>query len=381
MAAESTKIGLVFISDDIGVVYYLVNIVKTLDFLPDSKKPEIVVFYNKESEKFLPLLKYKHLKTIQVEITAKNRIILYLKSFFQRKNLFYEKLLTAYPVNGLFPFNDFPVPVSGKAIVVSWIPDFQHKFYPQFFTRRNLILRERRFKSIINGTDVIVLSSNDALSHLRQFYKVPSNLTVKILQFISMIKNHTISLFSEVKERYQIKVPFFLVSNQFYEHKNHMAVFRAIKILKDEGYQFMVIFSGKMEDYRNPKFYPSLLDYIEYNGIGSHLKILGLIPREDQLSLLVNSLSVIQPSKFEGWSTIIEDAKTLCHQIICSSIPVHVEQLGLNGFYFDADSPEELVEHMRNFINGVIVKKEQPDTYEERVRQFAESFSEIFNLK
>lgn len=381
MVTKRKKIGIVFISDDIGVVYYLINIVSTLNFLPELKKPEIVIFYNKQCEKFLPLINYKYIKTIKVDINQRNRIKLYIESLLLRKNLFYKKLISSYQVDGLFPFNDFPVPIISKTIITSWIPDFQHKFYPQFFTRMNLLLREKRFKTIINRTNVVVFSSNNALMHFKNFYTRPTDLSVKVLQFISMIKDYPLTPFDDVKEKYGLTLPFFLVSNQFYEHKNHITVLKAIKLLKEEGFQFQVIFSGKTEDYRNPGFYPSLLALIESNGLGSHIQILGLIPREDQLSILVNSLSVIQPSKFEGWSTIIEDAKTLRHQIICSKIPVHVEQLGDNGFYFNADSDVELAEHMRDFIQGNITKKILPDIYEDRVRYFAESFIEIFNVK
>jgi glycosyltransferase involved in cell wall biosynthesis len=381
MVTKRKKIGLIFISDDIGVVYYLINIVSTLDFLPESQKPEIVVFFNQQCEKFLHLIKYIYKKEIRVDITSRKKIKLYIKSFFQRKNLFFEELIRAYNVDGIFPFNDFPVPILDKAIVTSWIPDFQHKFYPHFFSLKNLLLRESRFKAIIKRTKVLVLSSNNALMHFKQFYKKPADLSVKVLQFISMIRDYPVTPFVEVKERYGLTLPFFLVSNQFYEHKNHIAVLRAIKLLKDECLQFKVIFTGKTEDYRNPDFYSSLLAYINFFGIRSHLEILGLIPREDQLSILVNSLSVIQPSKFEGWSTIIEDAKTLRQQIICSSIPVHCEQLGANGFYFNAESHDELANHMRNFIKGNITKKVLPDNYEERVLKFAESFTEIFNVR
>jgi glycosyltransferase involved in cell wall biosynthesis len=381
MVTNRKKIGLVFISDDIGVVYYLINIISTLDFLPESQKPEIVVFFNQQCEKFLHLIKYNYKKEIRVDITSRKKIKLYIKSFFQRKNLFYQELIKSYNVDGIFPFNDFPVSIFDKTIVTSWIPDFQHKFYPQFFSTKNLLLRESRFKSIIKRTNVLVLSSNNALMHFKQFYRKPADLSVKVLQFISMIRDYPVTPFVEIKERYGLTLPFFLVSNQFYEHKNHIAVLKAIKLLKDEGFQFQVIFTGKTEDYRNPQFYPSLLAYIKSYGIESHLQILGLIPREDQLSILVNSLSVIQPSKFEGWSTIIEDAKTLRQQIICSLIPVHIEQLGDIGFYFDANSHEQLAEQMRNFIKGNNVKKILPDDYEQRVRHFAESFIEIFNVK
>lgn len=378
MVTKRKKIGIVFTSDDIGVVYYLVNIVRTLDYLTELEKPEIIVFFNIQSEKYLSLFKYKNLKTVKVNITINNKPKLYFKSLIQRENLFLKKLLTAYPVDGLFPFNDFPVPIYGKTIIASWIPDFQHKFYPHFFSQINLFFREIRFKSILKFTNVLVLSSNDALMHLKEFYKFSENLNVKVLQFVSMIREHSVTSYEIVKNKYQLNFPFFLVSNQFYEHKNHLVVLKAIKILKEEGFQFEVIFSGKTEDYRNSNFYPSILKFIESNNLGSHLKILGLIPREDQLSILLGSLSVIQPSKFEGWSTIIEDAKTLRHQIICSSIPVHVEQLGKKGIYFSPDSYEDLSDKMRDFIKKNITKNIMPDNYEKRVIHFAESFMQIF---
>ncbi len=381
MVTQRKKIGILFISDDIGVIYYLINVISTLNFLPDSKKPEIVLFFNVQCEKFISLIKYSNIKKFKVDITPRNRIKLYIKSILFQRNFFYQRLIDLYNVDALFPFNDFPVPVIGNSIVASWIPDFQHKFYPHFFSFTNLLLRESRFKSIIKKTKILVLSSNDALMHCNKFYSKPENLSVKVLQFISMIKDYPLTPFLEVKQKYGLTTPFFLVSNQFYKHKNHITVLKAIKILKDEGLQFQVIFSGKTEDYRNQKFYPSLLEYIKSNGLSTHLKILGLIPRADQLSILVNSISIIQPSKFEGWSTIIEDAKTLRQQIICSSIPVHKEQLGFNGFYFDEDSYEQLADHMRNFLKENIEKKNIPDNYEERVIQFAESFTEIFNLK
>ena len=378
MVTKRKKIGIVFTSDDIGVVYYLVNIVRTLDYLTELEKPEIIVFFNIQSEKYLSLFKYKNLKTVKVNITINNKTKLYFKSLIQRENLFLKKLLTAYPVDGLFPFNDFPVPIYGKTIIASWIPDFQHKFYPHFFSQINLFFREIRFKSILKYTNVLVLSSNDALMHLKEFYKFSENLNVKVLQFVSMIREHSVTSYEIVKNKYQLNLPFFLVSNQFYEHKNHLVVLKAIKILKEEGFQFEVIFSGKTEDYRNSNFFPSILKFIESNNLGSHLKILGLIPREDQLSILLGSLSVIQPSKFEGWSTIIEDAKTLRHQIICSSIPVHVEQLGRKGVYFSPDSYEDLSDKMRDFIKKDITKNIIPDNYEKRAIYFAESFMKIF---
>ena len=379
MASQRRKIGFVFISDDIGVVYYLVNNINTLNFLPESKRPEVIVFYNMQCKKHLSLINYPSLSFVEVNINPENRLKLYLKSILLRRNFIYHELKRVKQVDGIFPFNDFPVPTRGKANVVSWIPDFQHKFYPKFFTHKNLVLRENRFRSIIDNTKVLVLSSYNALDNLRTFYRIREDLHVKVLQFISMIRDHPVTPFNQVKLKYGIDRPFFLVSNQFYEHKNHMTVLNAVKILKEMGLQFTVVFTGKTEDYRNPKFFSSVLKFIEANEIASHVKIVGLIPREDQLSMLKNSLSIIQPSKFEGWNTFIEDAKSLSHQIICSSIPVHIEQVGKGGFYFNSDSPEQLALLMSDFIEGKAIKKELQNDYDKRALDFAESFISIFD--
>lgn len=373
------RIGILFISDDIGVIYYLVNIVRTLEYLPDYQKPDIVVFYNSECKKHLNLFNYPFLKKVWINLKSKNRIKFYLKSLISQKNLFYEMIISECEIDAIFPFNDFPIAVNTNVKIISWIPDFQHKFFPKYFNFLNLILREIRFKSIIKNTNTLVLSSFDSYGHLKEFYKIKNNLNIKILQFVSMIKDHKINNINFVVKNYNIENPFFLVSNQFYEHKNHYVVLKAIQKLKEQQYKFQVIFSGKTEDYRNPSYFPSILDFIDKNNLQSYIKILGLIPRENQLSLLKNSLAVIQPSKFEGWSTIIEDSKTLSHQIICSKLPVHIEQLGNNGFYFEPDSVDELASIMKSFLDGSVKEKIIKYSYEERVKSFAQTFVEILD--
>jgi len=53
---------------------------------------------------------------------------------------------------------------------------------------------------------------------------------------------------------------------------------------------------------------------------------------------------VIQPSLFEGWSTVIEDARALGRPVIASDIPVHREQLGDTARYFIPRDPASLAE-------------------------------------
>jgi hypothetical protein len=53
-------------------------------------------------------------------------------------------------------------------------------------------------------------------------------------------------------------------------------------------------------------------------------------------------MAVVQPSLFEGWSTVVEDARALGKRQFLSDIQVHVEQNPPNAVYFSPHSPEAL---------------------------------------
>ena len=52
--------------------------------------------------------------------------------------------------------------------------------------------------------------------------------------------------------------------------------------------------------------------------------------------------AIIQPSLFEGWSTVVEDARALGRPIIASDIPVHREQLGKDATFFSPHDVKSL---------------------------------------
>jgi len=73
-----------------------------------------------------------------------------------------------------------------------------------------------------------------------------------------------------------------------------------------------------------------------------HIKILGHIDYGDVLFMMKNSIAVINPSRFEGWSSSVEEAKSMGKPVVLSRIAVHVEQNPANARYFDPDDAIEL---------------------------------------
>ncbi len=368
------RIGILFIfkSRWVGGLYYILNIIEACNFLPEDQRPEITLFYNKRTKEYLKSITYPKIKLVEIEIDFSLKI--YLKSILLNRNLFFPEEFAKHNLDVIFPFNDFVGKIkNNKARLISWIPDFQHKFYPQYFGKIGLFLRERKFCSIVANTDGLVLSSQSAYDHFLKFYKPAASLNIHIVRFTSIFDVAKLLAPAEMKAKYGLVDKYFIVCNQFYSHKNHFFVAKALKLLKDQGKKFNVVFTGKPDQAQDMELVTEIEQYLAVNDLSDQVQLLGLLPRTDQLSLMKNSICVIQPSKFEGWSTVIEDAKTMQKLVIASNLDVHLEQLGDKGIYFDPDNVDELAEAMTRAF-ALDVKEELWAPLQDRTRNFANDF-------
>ncbi len=378
---DRKRIGLLFTffrEEWTGGFLYLVNVINASNYLPENEKPIYVVYFNERSEKWLGLIKYPYVEKIFLH-NYKSNLITTVMSVLTFKNLFVRNIIEENQLDGLFPVNDYLGRINNprKIRMSSWFPDLQHKFYPAYFGFFNRIFREIRFRIVLWRATDLVQSSYDVLSHLKHFYTVPQRLRLHVLRFVSQIDSFNDDIVS-LRKKYQINKPYFIISNQFFKHKNHLVVFKAISLLKGEYTDFEVLFTGKADDYRNPEYISEIHSVIEKDKLSSYIKIMGLIPREDQLGLMKNALAVIQPSKFEGWSTVVEDAKSLQQQIILSDLTVHIEQMEGLAHFFNPDNAQQLKNNMKEMLMATIPKKPVLNNYEERVVQYAREFLSIF---
>ena len=108
---------------------------------------------------------------------------------------------------------------------------------------------------------------------------------------------------------------------------------------------FQIVFSGKEADFRNPNYIHELKSKVKEYQLQDYILFLGFIDRNEQLQLMNHALAVIQPSLFEGWSTVIEDAKAMNQNVLASNIDVHKEQiLTYGGILFEKENPKSLAD-------------------------------------
>jgi glycosyltransferase involved in cell wall biosynthesis len=268
-----------------------------------------------------------------------------------KKNIFLHSLFKQYKIDVVSHSNYFNKTDTIK--IINWIPDFQCLHYPDLWTAKELKATLGLYKKIVEYSDKVVLSSFDAMKDFKQFASHDLN-KAHVLQFVSQPSVESTQDEAEITSQlfdYGVNRPFFYLPNQFWSHKNHLTAFKAIKILKDNGLEPLLVTTGFMNDYRsNNQTFNILSNFIEENNLRDNILLLGLIPYHQVLSLFKAAKAVINPSFFEGWSSSVEESKSIGQTIILSNINVHVEQSPKKGIYFDPSDSVQLAGIMRNVL-------------------------------
>ena len=263
---------------------------------------------------------------------------------------------------------------------IYWIPDFQVYHLPHFFVEKDIQFRKRSYQSGSEMADLVVLSSNAALNDFKNFFPSQAHKG-RVLNFVVDVPEELFSSNpASVLSTYQLPEKFFYMPNQFWQHKNHQLLLDAMRILKSAGHNLHVVLSGTMEDRRNPEHVSSLLNFIREHELENSIRVLGVIPKEDVLLLMRQCCAMINPSRFEGWSTTVEESKSLGKRMLLSSIDVHFEQDPPGARFFGCDDVNALAQLLWETWN---VTHEGPDLAMEafardsltaRKKKFADDF-------
>jgi glycosyltransferase involved in cell wall biosynthesis len=260
---------------------------------------------------------------------------------------------------------------------VAWFPDFQHRRLPQLFSPYARWRRDFGFRIQIASGRAIMLSSESALQDCMRFYPGLTNPT-SVVRFATQPAPESLTANPpDVVAQYGLPAKYFYLPNQFWRHKNHQVVIAALALLAKRNADIVVAASGSRDDPREPGYFDGVMRQVEQGGLGRNFRYLGMIPLPHVYALLRASTALINPSRFEGWSTTVEEAKSFGVPMILSDIGVHREQAGEAARYFGADDPEALAGHLwqvsQNSGNPV-VRNLLPDL-DARVAAFAADFA------
>lgn len=233
---------------------------------------------------------------------------------------------------------------------VAWMPDFQHRRLPHLFPKGAWLKREIGFRAQIIGKRTIMLSSEDARRDCERLYPATRDRTSTVSFAVCPKQPIAHEAARQIAAHYGLGETFFFLPNQFWVHKNHQLVIEALALLKQRGRSITVAASGNPSDPRAPKHFQSLIDRVSELGLEETFRVLGLIPYEHISALMQSCAALINPSLFEGWSTVVEEARLVGTPMILSDLDVHKEQMGTGALYFDRHSPQALADCLDQFV-------------------------------
>jgi glycosyltransferase involved in cell wall biosynthesis len=380
--SRKIKLGLIFSNDEnwIGGTYYILNLVNTLNTLAANEKPQLVVLSTNLADFELvaktgyPYLQYQN--PIPKKRNIVEAVINRLCRFFFRRNII-DKRISGKQVDVLFParFDDWYSRIPAK---VFWFADFQHIVYPDFFSAQEIEERNLFLKAVASTRNILVVSSQSAQSDWERIAGDATCIT-QVMPFAVRHPSLEGLQLADLLQKFNLPAEYLLVSNQFWQHKNHLIVLKASHLLKKKGIHCTLVFTGKQEDYRNPHYFTELKRYVSEAGLSNSVYFLGLIDRKEQLKLMQHARAVIQPSLFEGWSTVLEDAKLLQVPVLASDIPVHREQLPGMHCFFNPLQAEELAEKIATLPQHAAAYR-YTAAYQNSVVAFAENIKRIITL-
>jgi glycosyltransferase involved in cell wall biosynthesis len=218
-----------------------------------------------------------------------------------------------------------------------WVPDFQHRHLPELFSEEEICRRDKHIAALAAEAPQVVFSSQSAAADFATFFPEHAAKAAVLHFATNPIAPSAVT---------EIDAPprFLLVCNQFWKHKNHLLIFAALRLLRTRGMRPLVLCTGQLDDYRDRTYADSIRAALATDNLDEQVKLLGLIPRARQIELMRRALAIVQPSLFEGWSTVVEDARALGRPCLLSDIAVHREQDPAGARFFDPRSPEALAD-------------------------------------
>jgi glycosyltransferase involved in cell wall biosynthesis len=368
---DRIKIGLPFLGDYkhwAGGVIYIINLISALKTLEEANQPHLMVYHlDKSPIEDIKAIQYPHIEFILVKayynILEKAANFILVKFF--KTSVFFPKLPDVF-------YPHWRISVGKKPL--HWIADFQEHHLPQMFSEAEILKRKKIHTMLSKEQSIIVFSSNDAMNDFKNFYPHYKN-DLKLLQFASTLPNYKDLDITALKKEFGLTQKYFFSPNQFWKHKNHMVILKAIHELKSKNLDFQIAFSGSESDYRNKDYFQQLKNYIQENKLEKWVQFLGFIDRKKQLQLMNHAIAIIQPSLFEGWSTVVEDAKALNQYIILSNLKVHQEQISQNCTFFEPMDYKALATIIEKNCGTPPVK--HFIDYQENIINFAQNFLKI----
>jgi glycosyltransferase involved in cell wall biosynthesis len=370
------KIGILTIvsPDSGGVFQYTLSITEAIkEITKSSNKYEVIQIRNESFPKIFD--KEYIIKNQKTSIGLKIRRIIHVFTGIKIGNLApsIDVDFIISPTISLLPFHmEKPYSVT--------LHDFQQEYYPEFFTFRERIARKIIYKTGLHA-NVVICESNYVKQDIIKFLNIDEN-KIKVLPSpppsylqIMEIKNENLLA---IRKKYDLPEGYIFYPAQFWYHKNHINLLRALKYIKDKFNSEipLILVGSKKNNFEN------VMNEIQNLGLSQQVKYLGYVPDEDMPYLYKLATALVMPTLFESVSMPIWEAFYLGCPVVSSNVCALPEQVSDAGLLFDPYNIEDIAEKIYNIwteesLRGELIKKGFERVKDLTIENYAKEWEKI----
>lgn len=259
-----------------------------------------------------------------------------------------------------------------KTKVVAPVHDLMHRYEGRFpEVGEGYEGRELLFSSKAKYAWCVLTDSKVGTEQFRESYNDYMRKNLHIVALPYVVPQHIMECEEEV-----IDVPkkYVFYPAQFWQHKNHINLVKAIKILSGEIMDIHLVLVGSEKN--NMK---AIQKYISDSNLSDYITIKGFVSDGNITYLYKHAIGMVMPSYFGPTNIPPLEAMALGCPVAVSNKYAMPEQVGDAGLLFDPDSPEEIAECIRKiWVDEKLRQEMRRKGYQKIERWTRDSFNKRF---
>lgn len=347
-----------------GVYQYAHSLI---DALKNDKEHKYIVFCRSNDERFdnynLEIRKFDRPPQKKYWLLALK--FSFLRRFYlskEEKKLFADIDLFISPQIAPYPYSYLKKPF------LFTLHDIQEKYYPEFFSKKELKKRAILNSVLAKEASMILCESNYVKNDIIKFTDTASE-KIEIIQapppqnFVDFQFDN--EGFEKIKEKYKLPKKFLFYPAQCWYHKNHIKLIEAFELVTKEYPDVHLVFTGAQKNN-----YKNVIDKVNELNLKENVHHLGYIDYEDLPYIYKLSQMLIVPSLFESVSIPIYEAFSLKVPVCCSNILAFPEQTQGAALLFDPNDITSIKNAIITYLKNPSIALENAEKGYHKVKSF-----------
>jgi glycosyltransferase involved in cell wall biosynthesis len=255
------------------------------------------------------------------------------------------------------------IPVVHRARPILTIHDLQYLYYPEYFTTTKLNYLKLMVPRSAEAARLILVPSEFTRRTIIERLDIDPSIVIEVPHGISPRERSAPT--ADIRDRYQLKNPYFLYPAITYPHKNHLVLIEAFsKVLRAHPDTVLVLTGakGSMET--------RIASEVKGLAIENRVRRLGYVPAADLDALYHEAVAMCFPSRFEGFGAPVLEAMSRSCPVIAADATALPEVVAEAGILVSPDNTEGWAQEMIDLLEDSSYRDRLGKAGLERAREF-----------